>query len=678
MASLVSAMDSMTLKQVGENNHVEYSWSSDKQEKILQLSFQLTRTKDKKQQEELGTRYFSLIKDAVRCNENEKINKKDISLLYRLMVHTRDIVKGKGEYNLFYIMLGEWVRLGELAPTLYKNYKESKYIIDSLIKLALNQCTYITINDKEEHGYGSYKDLKYFLNYMKTTLNYSTAQLENITAFNHIITIMSERLKLDSLYLKDNDKQKISLLARWLPREKSSKFGWVAKYIAKEYYKEWIYDKEKDNVKYNKSVRKALTYYRKNIAALNKHLDTVQIKQCGKNWKDIDFNKNVTSMTLTKQKSAFNYTDKKGNIRGYDKDRLVCKENYTRYINDCMSGKKEIKAARCSLVDLVKDAVANTSNFKSDKVLIETLNLQWETLGKQLGDLGNMIAMVDTSGSMNSDNALFAAIGLGCRIAEKSKLGKRVLTFSQLPEWVNLEDTKTLTDMVKIVKTSNWGMNTNFTKAMDMILAACIKNNIPPQEVSDMVLVILSDMQIDQADASNKEDMYKLIKRKFHDGGMKTIHKEPYNPPHILFWNLRSTKGFPSLSTTENSSMLSGFNPVLLNTFCEKGMEALLKCTPWSILQEQLDNERYIFVTEILENIEKYFENKEEFILDTTKNDQTKETSTKEDENANQESSASQTCSIQDNTNQFQHIDDSQDSLPETKPTVSSGWFGLW
>lgn len=678
MTALVSAMDSMTLNQVGENNHIEYSWSCDNQEKILQLSFQLTRTNDKKQNEELGTRYFSLIKEAVRCKDGEKINKKDISLLYRLMVHTRDIVKGKGEYNLFYIMLGEWVRLGELAPTLYKNYKESKYIIDSLIKLALSQCTRVTINDKEEHGYGSYKDLKYFLNYMKTSLNYSTAQLENITAFNDIITIMSERLKLDSLYLKNKDNVKISLLARWLPREKSAKFGWIAKYVAKEYYKDWIYDKERDSEKYKKSLRKALTYYRKNIAALNKELDTVQIKQCGKNWKDIDFNKNVTSMTLTKQKNAFNYSDKEGNIRGYDKDRLVCKDKYTKYINDCMSGKKEIKAARCSLVDLVKDAVSNTSNSKSDKTLIDTLNLQWETLGKQIGDLGNMIAMVDTSGSMNSDNALFAAFGLGCRIAEKSKLGKRVITFSQLPEWVNLESTNTLTDMVKIVKNSNWGMNTNFTKAMDMILAACVKKNIPPHEVSDMILVVLSDMQIDQADASNKEKMYEMIKRKFHEGGMKTSHKAPYNPPHILFWNLRSTKGFPSLSTTENSSMLSGFNPVLLNTFCEKGMEALLKCTPWSILQEQLDNERYIFVTEVLENIEKYIENKENFILNTESNDLTKDISTKEHENASQENSASQTDSIQDNTSQFQHIDDSLDSLPETKPTLSSGWLGLW
>ena len=49
--------------------------------------------------------------------------------------------------------------------------------------------------------------------------------------------------------------------------------------------------------------------------------------------------------------------------------------------------------------------------------------------------------MVDTSASMECDdcNPLYSAIGLGIRIAEKSKFGKRVLTFSSEPNWINLE-----------------------------------------------------------------------------------------------------------------------------------------------------------------------------------------------------------------------------------------------
>ena len=42
MTSLVSALDTTTPVQVGEKGHNEYGWSENMEEKILQLSFQLT------------------------------------------------------------------------------------------------------------------------------------------------------------------------------------------------------------------------------------------------------------------------------------------------------------------------------------------------------------------------------------------------------------------------------------------------------------------------------------------------------------------------------------------------------------------------------------------------------------------------------------------------------------
>jgi len=38
---------------------------------------------------------------------------------------------------------------------------------------------------------------------------------------------------------------------------------------------------------------------------------------------------------------------------------------------------------------------------------------------------------------------------------------------------------------------------------------------------------------------------------------------------------------------------MSGFSPVLLNQFCEKGLDALQSATPWSIIQSMLSNKRY-------------------------------------------------------------------------------------
>jgi hypothetical protein len=46
MASLISALDKHTPSQIGENGSTEYTWSNSIKERINQLSFQLTRTRD--------------------------------------------------------------------------------------------------------------------------------------------------------------------------------------------------------------------------------------------------------------------------------------------------------------------------------------------------------------------------------------------------------------------------------------------------------------------------------------------------------------------------------------------------------------------------------------------------------------------------------------------------------
>jgi hypothetical protein len=233
------------------------------------------------------------------------------------------------------------------------------------------------------------------------------------------------------------------------------------------------------------------------------------------------------------------------------------------------------------------------------QAMADSVNLQWEDTGKAISSLGDWVAMIDTSGSMTADNMqpLLAAIGLGCRIAEKSKLGRRAMTFSSRPSWVNLEDCTSLTEMAAKVHSLGYcGMNTNFHAAMKLILDACIEKDLSPEEVGQIVFAVFSDMQIDAADTSAKS-MHHLIADMFAEGGKRTSHGRPYPTPSMLYWNLRSTGGFPSLSSNKNVSMLSGFSPILLNTFCEKGIDALKECTPWHMLVEQLDGERYAWAS---------------------------------------------------------------------------------
>ena len=46
MSAIVAALDKFTPKRLGENAHVEYSWSHQLDEKIVQFFFQLVRSKN--------------------------------------------------------------------------------------------------------------------------------------------------------------------------------------------------------------------------------------------------------------------------------------------------------------------------------------------------------------------------------------------------------------------------------------------------------------------------------------------------------------------------------------------------------------------------------------------------------------------------------------------------------
>ena len=576
MSSLISALDNHTSKQIGENGHAEYSWSNNIREKIIQFSFQLTRTDEK------GVQKFALILkellNTLKRQYNAGENNSDLVvvteyliLLYKMIGQTRDIVDGKGECSLTYMMIHTWF---DFFPSL------AFYAIKCLVDFG---------DDGKTHQYGSWKDIKYFCNYCYKNL----CPLDH-PLIQYAISIVNSQIKTDYINLISNSDE-ISLAGKWVPREKSGRFGWMYESLACDYFPRYIETSAWANSETAKksAILKCKTEYRKILSALNKKIDTLQIKQCGKNWSEVDFNK-VTSVSLSKQKKAFLNITKKGEPRfPDDDDRNECAKKFNEHIQKAITGEVEMKGKRVGLENFTKQALdlisgQNSHFFKSESAL---LNSQWRDNAIQTSSLENMIAMVDTSGSMYGD-PLNAAIALGIRVAEKSKLGKRILTFSSTPKWVNLDGHNDFVSMVKIMHHAEWGMNTNFDAALNLILDAIIESNMEPEDVEGLTLAIFSDMQMDQADSSNKDVLFDIIKKKYADAGMR-VKGKPYKPPHILFWNLRSTRGFPTLSTQSNASMMSGFSPSMLNLFCEEGVESLQSSSPWSLFLKGLENDRY-------------------------------------------------------------------------------------
>jgi hypothetical protein len=275
------------------------------------------------------------------------------------------------------------------------------------------------------------------------------------------------------------------------------------------------------------------------------------------------------------------------------------------YIEKSIKNNTQIKGQRIDMEMFTKTALdiikrkQNPYLSNIDKKIIQCeidlLDSQWKNNSIQNAILDNYIALIDISDSM-SRTPMYVANAIGIRIAEKSKLGKRVLTFSNKPQWINLENCDDFVSMTEKICT-NSGLNTNLYAALDLILKAIIESKLTPIEVKDMTVVILSDMQIYDTHTGKYATLYDSIQQKFNDTGIR-LCKKPFKLPHIVFWNLGNTSGFPCLSCQNNISMISGYNPTVLNVFCKNGIRETMNCTPWSCLEKILMNDRYTIMGE--------------------------------------------------------------------------------
>jgi hypothetical protein len=688
VSALISALDHMyksqpasasasatPSRQYGENNHIEYkafelsnananananvsvaatttaiTTTTTLQEKIMQFYFQLVRTSDanmiqciaKDTRDILSTIMAGISKNSENnvVSDEYKMYMDMGVMMFKILAHTRDIVSGKGEYMLFYVMLIEWAKV---------DFRFFDFMIRSLVYDTSSMMRAPDAPAQPKHPLGSWKDMKYFLTYMKAELidlvqpqphsqpqpqvfkDYKYIQNQRdlySKCVNTIVILINEQLRADYAVYTQNRTDSISLVAKWIPREKSKKFGWLYYYLTMNYFQHEI-PSDQTHPSYERAVNRAFMNYRKMTSALNKKLDTTQVKMCDNRWGEVNFN-NVTSITTHKQTKSFLNVKHNGKTPRYpsDTDREECRHNYEEFLQDVLEGKQRIKGTRVSIIDFVKSAYYNkhlltpgTPDIPPSSV-IETINAQWKdssmNIGSGANNLGEMIAMCDTSGSMETENSnpLYAAIGLSIRVAEKSALGPRIMTFSERPQWIQLgtEDSDTFVKQVVKVRGSNWGMTTNFYYALDLIRQGIEDSKLPRDVVEKLTLVVFSDMQMCEAspelrNIEKKNTLFENIKQMFAKMGERmysNLEAEApltLKPPHIVLWNLRKTTGFPCLSTDENVSMMSGFSPALLNVFCQKGVEGLKNYTPWNTLTETLNNSRYELFGNIFKTI---------------------------------------------------------------------------
>jgi len=466
----------------------------------------------------------------------------------------------------------------------YYSYETGMLPRNTIVKILKGFVTNKYDKDTKEyqHPYGSWKDVKYFLEYFSKNSRYEYIATNKCGIIEEIIReVYIPQMIEDRKNMSVN--QRISLCGKWLPRE-SGQFKQLAKQIAIQYHKE-VYRLSESNVKIYQRYRRLISKY-------NHYLDTTQIHMTGKTWDQIDFD-NVTSKTLFLNKETFlntKYID--------EEHRRICRNNYLKFISKKEKSGNYLKNNNTVMPHiLVRNVLRNFDNsYENESMAL--LNMQWNGLMKTLEDSKftqdeYFYPCIDVSPSMMINNGvpLHCAIGLGLACAQLYK-HNRAFTFSSDPEWIHYNSSENFIDRVYKTRNSNWGTTTNIHKMFKKILESCLvsKNNIanvPQSDIDKTCLIIFSDMQFDCHETQSEEELFSVIRSEYKNAGYDNI-------PFLIFWNLRTTNTFPTIDKSKNMIQLSGNSACLLEIFMKTSLKDFKKLESWDLLKNILDNKRYI------------------------------------------------------------------------------------
>ena len=476
-----------------------------------------------------------------------------------LLFQTRNIRGGKGERALAYDMLGALD-------------KKQHALSLALIPLFSH--------------YGCWKDL-FVLG-------------QNVAFKETVLDLTVKQFAADNAAIKAEG-GKVSLLAKWAPREKSFN-GLLAKWLANRLFPNSAILSER------------LKMYRKMVSALNKHIDTVEVKMCDRHFADIEPS-HVPGRALQKYRKAFlneASTFKNGHHdkfargeRSTEYDRIEGAKHFSEHFAAGAKGDVVLKGADTVYPHEVVEAVYHSHE---DAEAERNLRLgQWLAFvaKAKTSALRNCLAMCDFSGSMDGVPKM-VSLALGMLIAEVSGSNK-ILTFDSEPKWHTFNPAHNLYEKVSSIGNIGHGLSTDFQKAMDLVLADIKERRCKPEDVPKD-LIVFTDMGWDHAYSSSEKSPYtgnsyrnnvkteqwqthiQMIRENFKRAG-EDMWGVPFVPPRIVIWNLRAAyDDFHARADEEGVVMLSGWSPALFKVLQEKGVEVL---TPYAALRLQLDDPMY-------------------------------------------------------------------------------------
>jgi hypothetical protein len=470
--------------------------------------------------------------------------------MFVMAFQTRDIRGGKGEKKLFY----------QFFHVLYRFWP---YIAVNMVSLVPE--------------YGCWRDM--------WELWGRIPELKEA-----ILAIVKKQFMEDLSAAARGELNEMSLLAKWLPREKSATYRGLAAPIANALYPNEL------------SERRQLIRYRKETSFMNSALKTVEIDMCGGRWRKIN-PEAVPGRNLKLHDAAFLNETKSGELRWPDdSDRMKCRKHFQEFVKDLASGSKKAHGAN---VVLPHELVLKAQNPTTTEDQHGVTQAQWDSIREEtirLGGLDKAIAMCDFSGSM-SGIPLQISLALGILISECThpSFKDHILTFDATPQWHSFREWKSLKYKLESLRDCGQGLNTDFYRACQMILARMIQWKVPVDEAPED-LIVITDMGFDTAANTNNyssssrhsawETQVSRIQREFREAGEYLWGKgNGWKAPRIVIWNVRAAfKDFHAMADQKGVVQLSGWSPSILKALQKGGVSVQ---TPYQGMRAILDDERY-------------------------------------------------------------------------------------
>jgi hypothetical protein len=299
--------------------------------------------------------------------------------------------------------------------------------------------------------------------------------------------------------------------------------------------------------------------YRKTVnTPLRAYINIVEKLMCDNRWEDIDFGK-VPSCAIKRLKKAF---EKHEPIR------------FAEWKSKLSTGETKVNASVLFPYELIRELEKKGFND-------EVSEAQWKIIEKNVKDMGSLadtLAVVDVSGSMAGlPMHISISIGLLVCAASEGEFKNNLITFHENPSFAVIKP-GSLFEMYTQVARMRWGGSTNLSATFDMILNRAVAAKLP-QEAMPKKIMIISDMQFDQATRFGTN--YETIKHKYSDAG--------YDMPQIVFWNvIGSSNDFPVSVNDNGTALISGASPSVMRQVLDGG-----DFSPASILYDLTHSGRY-------------------------------------------------------------------------------------